>query len=250
MRWQRLRRRMRTRVRELRTSGTPRDWKLRLPEPLWARQTLICLAILALVLVGRSLERFRPVGVAMQAVRYTLGTDYDFKNAWAKLPSLQTLGGRNLSEVVTPWIDQVRTFLHLQKPISAEHQMVFPVEGTITSTFGVRATAGKIEDHSGLDISAPTGTDIIAALPGQVTKVGLDDGYGQVVIVDHGSGLTTLYAHCSETNVQERQEVLQGQVIAKVGQTGDADGPSLHFEVRLKGKAVDPSDWLPIVTGG
>jgi murein DD-endopeptidase MepM/ murein hydrolase activator NlpD len=216
---------------------------------LWVRQTLICLAILALALVGKSLEKYRPVGVAMQAVRYTIGTDYDFKNAWAKLPSMQTIGGRNLSEVVDPWLERLRSFLHLEKPAPADHQMVLPVEGTVTSTFGVRAAAGKTEQHSGLDIAAPTGTDIVAALAGQVTKVGLDDGYGRVVVVDHGRGLTTLYAQCSETNVQERQEVLPGQVIGKVGQTGDADGPSLHFEVRVNGKAVDPSPWLPISPG-
>ncbi|MHB8928133.1 MAG: M23 family metallopeptidase [Bacillota bacterium] len=251
MRWQRIRRRMRTRLRDLRTDGVLRSWKVSLPEPLWARQTLACLAILALVLVGKSLEGFRPVAVTMNAVRYTLSADYDFKSAWAKLPSLQTLGGQRLNDALTPWVDRVRSFLRLgNAPRPEEHQMTMPVNGTVTSHFGKRSADGKTENHTGLDVTAPTGMDIVAALGGQVSRVGVMGDYGLVVVIDHGQGLETIYAHCSETLVQEKQQVLQGQVIAKVGQTGDADGPHVHFEIRVNNRAVDPTPWLVMDTGG
>ncbi len=258
MRWRRIRHRMRTRVRELRDGRSPRGgrslgglWSL-WPEPLWARQTLICLAILAFVLLGKSLERFKPAAVTMNALRYTIGTDYDFRSAWAKLPSLETIGGGRVSETVTSWVDRLKSLLHLGSsvPQPVDHQMMLPVDGTISSSFGLRRGAGgKMENHAGLDITAPTGTEIVAALGGQVLTIATEAGYGKYLVIDHGQGLTTLYAHCSEILVQEKQEVLQGQVIAKVGQTGDADGPHVHFEVRLNGKAVDPAPWVVASAG-
>ncbi len=251
MRWQRMRRRMRTRIRDLRVGGAFRSWRARLPEARWARQTLVCLAILAVVLAGKSLEGYRPMAVAMNAVRYTISADYDFKNAWAKLPSLQTVAGQRLNDALTPWVDKVRSFLHLDTgPRPEDHQMALPVKGVITSRFGTRTNNGKTENHAGLDIAAPTGTDIVAALGGQVSRVGVMGDYGLVVVIDHGEGLETLYGHCSEVLVQEKQQVLQGQVIGKVGQTGDADGPHTHFEIRLNGHAVDPAPWLVMDTGG
>lgn len=251
MRWQRIRRRMRTRLRDLRAAGSARSLKVSLPRPLWAKQTLICLVILGLVLLGRSFERFQPVAAAMHVVQSTLRTDYDFKDAWTKLPSLETLGGQKISERLTPWVDRIRSFLHLGgTPRPEDHQMAIPVNGRITSRFGTRSVGGRTESHTGLDIAAPTGTDIVAALGGQVSRVGVIGDYGLTVVIDHGQGLETLYAHCSETLVQEKQEVLQGQVIARVGQSGDADGPHLHFEVRVNNRAVDPAPWLVMDTGG
>lgn len=112
-----------------------------------------------------------------------------------------------------------------------------PCSGTVTSEFGPRW--GK--KHKGIDIGAPTGTPIKPADKGTVIKVSNDPGgYGQYVEVDHGNGVTTLYAHCSAIHVKPGQVVGPNDVIADVGSTGHSTGPHLHFEVKENGTQVNP----------
>ena len=117
-----------------------------------------------------------------------------------------------------------------------------PVEGVITSRFGHRSDPfhNKKRMHKGLDIAAPTGTPIHPIRPGTVVSSGKRGGFGNVVIVDHGAGVTSLYAHCNELKVQKGDKVRPGDVIATVGSTGRSTGPHLHLEVHKDGRAVDP----------
>ena len=117
-----------------------------------------------------------------------------------------------------------------------------PVEGVITSRFGLRSDPfhGKTRHHKGLDIAAPTGTPIHPVRPGTVVSSGERGGYGNVVVLDHGDGTTSLYAHCHELKVKKGDKVAYGDVIATVGSTGRSTGPHLHLEVHRDGKAVDP----------
>ena len=118
----------------------------------------------------------------------------------------------------------------------------------ITSTYGTRVhpVTGQVKTHTGLDIGAASGTDIYAAAEGTVLVSGWNaGGYGNYVVIDHGGGLTTLYAHCSSLNVSAGQKVSRGQVIAKCGSTGMSTGPHLHFEVRQDGKAYNPRKEFP-----
>ena len=117
-----------------------------------------------------------------------------------------------------------------------------PVEGVITSRFGLRSDPfhGKTRHHKGLDIAAPTGTPIHPVRPGTVVSSGERGGYGNVVVLDHGDGTTSLYAHCHELKVKKGDKVGYGDVIATVGSTGRSTGPHLHLEVHRDGKAVDP----------
>jgi len=121
--------------------------------------------------------------------------------------------------------------------------LVRPVEGRIVSGFGYRThpifRVRKM--HTGIDIASPSGTPIHAAAGGSVVWAGRWGGYGNCVIVDHGGGLATLYAHCSRLAVGEGQTVKQGQTVGYVGSTGLATGPHLHFEVRRNGRPVDPA---------
>ena len=125
-------------------------------------------------------------------------------------------------------------------------QMSFPTAGRITSRFGSRIhpVLGYRRFHAGVDFGASHGTTITAADSGKVIFAGWYGGYGNSVIIDHGGGLTTLYAHASRLNVREGQAVLKGQTIAAVGSTGLSTGPHLHFEVRRNGSPVDPMGFL------
>lgn len=118
---------------------------------------------------------------------------------------------------------------------------ITPTTGTITSRFGVRSR----DNHKGIDIGAPKGTPIKATASGTVLHSGnKNDGYGNYVILSHGNGVQTYYAHCSELLVSKGQSVEQGQVIAKVGSTGISTGNHLHFEVRINGVAQNPQNYV------
>lgn len=120
---------------------------------------------------------------------------------------------------------------------SASSRLLLPASGAITQEYH--------DGHSALDIGANSGAPIRASADGRVVSVQkLDDGYGWHVVVDHGGGLQTLYAHASAMHVRPGQQVRRGQVIAEVGSTGKSTGPHLHYEVRRNGVAVDPTPYL------
>ena len=127
-------------------------------------------------------------------------------------------------------------------------KMAWPVPGysRITSYYGYRIhPIFKVKKlHTGIDIGAPSGTPVTAASDGTVISTGWMGGYGKAVIIDHGGKIATLYAHNSSILVSEGTQVKRGDVIAKVGSTGNSTGPHLHFEVRKNGSYVDPIPWL------
>ena len=116
----------------------------------------------------------------------------------------------------------------------------------VTSLFGYRLNpvTGHYAMHSGLDLGADMGEPIYAALDGEVVKSKYNVDYGNFVTLDHGDGLVTLYAHCSELLVNVGDRVEKGQVIARAGSTGWSTGPHLHFEVRVQGVRIDPTYYL------
>lgn len=118
--------------------------------------------------------------------------------------------------------------------------MVWPVNGTLTSRFGPRW--GRM--HEGLDIAGGSGTPIGAAAAGTVIVAGWNGGYGNMVVVDHGGGTSTAYAHMSSVSVSVGQSVGQGTVVGGMGTTGNSTGVHLHFEVRVNGAATNPLAYL------
>ena len=130
-------------------------------------------------------------------------------------------------------------------------ELEWPVPGytRITSKFAMRVhpITGQYKLHTGVDIGAPEGANFVAANDGIVVKAELNAAYGNMVIIDHGGGISTLYAHGSAILVEVGQSVKRGDSILKVGSTGYSTGPHAHFEVRINGVATDP---LPYITNG
>lgn len=123
---------------------------------------------------------------------------------------------------------------------------LWPVNGVLSSSFGGRSDpfSGEGAFHTGVDLVAPAGTPVHATADGVITTAGWSGAYGKLVVIDHGNGLDTYYAHLSQFLVVPGQEVRRGEVIALSGGTGRATGPHMHYEVRLHGTPVNPYRYL------
>jgi len=124
--------------------------------------------------------------------------------------------------------------------VATQGTLQWPLRGVLYGRFGKKGR----EPHDGIDLAAPEGTPVRTARSGRILYAGEQKGYGNIVIVDHGDNLMTLYAHNRDLRVRTGQKVRDGQVVATVGQSGKTSGPHLHFEVRREGLPVDPLDYL------
>jgi septal ring factor EnvC (AmiA/AmiB activator) len=125
-------------------------------------------------------------------------------------------------------------------------KLPWPAKGTLASGFGRQEHPRfhTVTFNRGIEITAPQGRDIVAVAEGTAIYADAFKGYGRLVILDHGGGYFTLYAHCADMLVKAGDAVAGGQVIAKVGDSGSLEGPQLYFELRHKGKPQDPLAWL------
>jgi murein DD-endopeptidase MepM/ murein hydrolase activator NlpD len=145
-----------------------------------------------------------------------------------------------------PDLNRVMAELEELRALSRALPSAWPAEGKLTSGFGWRRNPfGRTwKFHSGLDIAAKRGTAIFAPARGTVIGVSYNSGYGRMLEIDHGFGITTVYAHCNSIRVKKGATVKQGDFVATIGNTGRTTGPHLHFEVRLDSHPVDPMDYL------
>jgi murein DD-endopeptidase MepM/ murein hydrolase activator NlpD len=151
-------------------------------------------------------------------------------------------------EIFLPGAKPVTTVFSLIGSSSGKSSQQFsktfewPLSGRINSGYGWRRhpLTKRRDFHTGIDIKGSTGRIIRASKAGRVAYAGWMGGYGRVVVIDHGRSYTTLYAHCSSLMVKQGQRVSTGQPVGKVGSSGQATGPHLHFEVRLNNKAINP----------
>lgn len=129
-----------------------------------------------------------------------------------------------------------------ESAIVPEGRFQSPVNGRITSAFGNRhhPVLGKMLHHDGIDISRPTGTPVRPISSGIVTFSGTNGGYGQMVEIDHGNGLTSRYAHLSTLAVRQGEQILPEQILGQVGETGMTTGPHLHLEIRRRNSPINP----------
>ncbi len=144
----------------------------------------------------------------------------------------------NISRAQVERLNRTLALVPYRKPVVGEVEF--------TSGFGVRSDPflGRPAMHTGLDFRAATGDPVRATANGKVVSSGWAGGYGRMVEIDHGNGLSTRYGHLSEINVKVGDVVKIGQVIGAVGSTGRSTGPHLHYETRIDGEAVDPQKFL------
>ena len=142
--------------------------------------------------------------------------------------------------------EEVQGFLNDQRSLLAAKPEGWPVKGWITSGFGIRKSpfTGKPKMHEGLDIAARTGTPVTACADGIVSRAETVAGYGKLVVIDHGYGYKTYYAHNSKIFVKVGQRVKRGEKISAVGNTGSSTGSHCHYEVRRNGIPVNPRKFL------
>ncbi|RMH40722.1 MAG: peptidase M23 [Deltaproteobacteria bacterium] len=156
-------------------------------------------------------------------------------------------GGVGIADTLVDQLRDVAPAAALPRPgaygEAAGALQVTPVAAPLSSTFGERVDPieGDRRFHAGVDLAAPEGTPVVAAGAGTVVRAGPAGGYGNLVVVDHGGGVHTRYAHLSDIAVQVGDRVAAGARIGAVGATGRATGPHLHFEVRRDGRPVDPT---------
>ncbi len=141
---------------------------------------------------------------------------------------------------------EIRQYQEKNQTTLGTGKYIWPVRGHIVQNFGWRMhpILRRRQYHTGLDIAIEYGTPILAADSGVVIFAGYNGGYGKMLLIDHGSGFSTLYGHASALLVDKGQTVVKGQIVAKVGTTGLSTGPHLHFEIRKNGTPVNPRDYL------
>lgn len=152
----------------------------------------------------------------------------------------------NASAVKSNDLGSLLDKLEAQKNLLAHTPAIRPVKGWITSNFGYRQSpfTGRREFHKGLDIANRSGTEIIATANGVVSYTGQKGLLGNLVVIDHGHGITTRYAHLESALCKRGDTVERGDVIARMGNTGRSTGPHLHYEVRLNGVQVNPTKYI------
>jgi murein DD-endopeptidase MepM/ murein hydrolase activator NlpD len=143
-------------------------------------------------------------------------------------------------------VDEIKDYLRIQKDLYLATPKGFPVGGQISSPYGRRENpfGGEQSFHSGVDISETPGTPIKATADGVVSYSGFTQSSGYVVLIEHGCGFSTAYAHNRSNTVKVGQRLKRGEVIGYIGSSGKSTGPHVHYEVWEKGKSVNPNKFL------
>jgi len=193
------------------------------------KKLVICIIIVTLVIIVKNMN-FTIARKTTDGIKYLVTSEFNFKG------KLQSLKG------IVPAFRE-----NFQKNFKGHTStMIMPVDGPIVSGYGMRIhpVFNTERKHEGIDIDAEIGDPVKAVLDGNIDEVRQDDYFGNVIMIDHGNQLKTVYAHLGEVKVKVDQQVNQGEIIGLVGNTGVTTGSHLHFEVRRNDKAVDPVNEL------
>lgn len=206
-------------------------------------------------IAGEKEETINPAGFVSKKIAEEIATAQALRDALERQKAeLESLEGALVVRVLRIPPEKRDTPEKLQQELTllAAAPMRWPVDvkPIITSEFGPRIFMGKKDFHTGIDIGVWYKTPVKATKAGKVVFAGWKAGYGLMVEIAHEMGYSTIYAHNSHLLVKKGQEVREGQVIALSGDTGKADGPHLHYEIRLNGKPLDPMIFLSLNTEG
>ena len=143
-------------------------------------------------------------------------------------------------------LQELQAYFQDQKSLLASVPSIWPTRGWVTSDFGSRLDPYTSERvmHAGLDIAGPHGKEIVSPSDGTVVFAGLEGGYGNVLVIDHGYGIKTRYGHLSFIKVKSGERIKRGDIVANMGNTGRSTGPHLHYEVRVNGIAQNPRKFI------
>lgn len=232
---------------------------------LFLNQTIVSLLIIIFVLVAR----FFDVDVVIEWIKDNTANGYTVTEVFGLLKNnlykdeIYNLSGENFlesgenflesgdisgeDELMTA-VEGINQMAEDATYVKENYDFILPLKGVITSEFGCRVSNSEIVSsyHTGIDIAANSGTQILAMHDGTVTMAKNFSSYGNCIIIENGD-LVSLYAHCLSLNVKEGQNVKKGDFIGKVGMTGNATGPHLHLEVKYQGRYVNPKDVLGII---
>jgi murein DD-endopeptidase MepM/ murein hydrolase activator NlpD len=149
---------------------------------------------------------------------------------------------RDVLHLIQAQLERVRSGAERRQALAAATPSIWPVAGGLSSQFGTRSDpfTGADEFHGGLDISANAGEPVVATADGTVATARWNDGYGNLVVIDHGFGISTRYGHLSRFAVSEGQSVRKGDVVGLVGSTGRSTSPHVHYELLLNGRQANP----------
>ncbi len=175
--------------------------------------------------------------------------EYSVEKAHQKLVRLMHQSLDNLDteiSVQTQEKSDLYDFLENQKSMFACTPSIWAANGWVSSNFGYRTSpfTGVKEFHNGIDIAAKTGTPIIAPADGVVSSAGKTHGFGNLLTVNHGYGMKTIYAHLSEIIAKKGQAIKRGEIIGLIGNTGRSTGPHLHYEIHVEGVPVNPTRYI------
>lgn len=170
---------------------------------------------------------------------------------------IEELSSEDYEAQYEKWLEETNaygTVLADSRGLIPNGMFIWPTPGytTITSHFGMRVhpISGLYKFHTGVDVAAPEGAEFVAMADGTVSIAKYSSSYGNLVMIDHGNGIATLYAHGTQILVEENQVVTQGTVVMTVGSTGNSTGPHAHFEVRINGNFVNPEDYFETYSEG
>lgn len=205
----------------------------------WLKRLIAAVLLFALV-YGAAVSDTTVGRTVADAVKYTLTTDTDFAYLAEKLA---VYAPQNMDVSVLKRVQGT-----VSKPADPLQYMVKPVEGKLVSPFGWQTHPILKQEmmHEGIDYEAQLGAPVKAALAGRVKTVTDSAQFGKVLIIEHSQDMDTMYGHLSEVLVKQGDTISQGQIVARVGKTGMVNAPTLYFELREKGAAVDP---LPRIKG-
>jgi murein DD-endopeptidase MepM/ murein hydrolase activator NlpD len=217
------------------------------------RQAAVALLIFGLASFGLAGQQpYRPL--VLRAIGYAALSHHTYDDITGWVLSLRHL------TIPTSWPEVQEVWWRLRgqgsntpnDPAKPDWGLIWPAQGPITSGFGWRTHPihNDIRYHTGVDIGAAEGAQVLAARAGKVTETGLHDVWGNFVLLEHDSDSSTFYAHLAEIVVAEGQELPKGAMLGTVGKTGQVSEAHLHFEIREKGNPIDPEPLLHAAQGG